>query len=73
MLTNGLLYGESETTYPMFTGQIKTGFVDRKPVFAGDVMHRFDCTNDQRIYPIKVQHIRVKATVPEHDGNSKQL
>ena len=36
------LFGASETTYPIFTGQIKNGFVDRNRLFAGVVMHRFD-------------------------------
>ena len=37
------LFGASETTYPIFTGQIQSGLYSRKPLLAGVVMHRFDC------------------------------
>ena len=38
-----LLFGASETMYPIFTGQIKIGLVDRKPLLAGALIHMFDC------------------------------
>ena len=37
------LFGASETMYPIFTGQIKISLVDRKPLLAGALIHRFDC------------------------------
>ena len=38
------LFGASETTFRFSLDELRLVFVDRKPLYAGVVMHRFDCT-----------------------------
>ena len=54
------LFGTFETTFQFSRDELRLAFVDRKPLLAGVLKHRFDCIYETSVYNMYTNNIIIR-------------